>query len=77
MTSQLMGSGRRDTVSSSDRTVCDLPEPVAPQTNACRLSVSVRTANGAVGAYAASSTRPTGTRTDPLSACGSGVTSNV
>ncbi len=32
--------------SSSDRTVCDLPAPVAPQTNTCRLSESRDSVSG-------------------------------
>ena len=52
------GMPRAVAASSRHRTVCDLPAPVAPQTNTCRLSESAATANGPAGIRFRSSTSP-------------------
>ena len=52
------GMPRPVAASSRHLTVCDLPAPVAPQTNTCRLSESAEIANGPAGIRFLSSTSP-------------------
>jgi hypothetical protein len=68
------GIFRSAAASSSARTVCDFPPPVAPQTSACRFSDSSGSANTPAGARPRSRIRPI---SKPRTGAGSsGVTSN-
>ena len=67
-----------DAASSSARTVCDFPAPVAPQTNTCRFTEAAGTDRGPAGMPLRSSTVPSRSRDAPPASPGggSGVTSN-
>ena len=67
-----------DADSSSARTVCDFPAPVAPQTNTCRFTEAAETDRGPAGTPLRSSTMPSRSRDPPSASArgGSGVTSN-
>ena len=60
--------------SSRARTVCDLPAPVAPQTNTCRFTESSGSSSGPAGRRLRSSTSPTAIASRSAAA-GSWVTS--